>query len=577
MESSENRFAWTNGVERFRPHLDEAGRQAAQVVRQFQLTLVLAAGVGVITGLAVAGFEYGTNHILQWVLDQQVWAWAVLPGVGLIAVALLTRIWHDDDSATTDAYVRAYHQRGGRLGLRQLWHKVLGSLLTLGSGNAFGFEGPSMLIGGSVGSVFEERFGSRIRRDDAKVLMVAGAAAGVAAVFKAPLTGLVFALEVPYRSDIARRALLPSLVAAGTAYVTYVALIGTEPLLNTGGSAPFDLKDLGGGLLLGLVCGVLARSGAWTMEWGKALTLNKWARVAIAAVVLVALAPIAHSVLGAPMHLGPSYRAIEWATDPSRTVPVLIGLFALRAVATWVGVVGGGMGGLFIPLVTQGSIVGSIFQKFVDAPNERLFPTVGIAAFLGAGYRTPLAGVAFVAEATGQPGFLVPALIAAATGQLVMGKHSFSAYQHRERQADVEPLGRMPITSIMSPNVDTVEAASTLDEVLTVMLSESRRWAPVVEDSSYVGLLAVSSIAEIPQSDWAEVTAGEIAMRDILPVGPTDTVLDVAERLRASDRGAVAVVASGKVMGLVTMRDLENVEVLLDHLSEDDSTPQNPA
>ena len=291
-----------------------------------------------------------------------------------------------------------------------------------------------MLIGGTIGSTVEGRFASRLRRDDAKVLMVAGAAAGVAAVFKAPLTGVIFALEVPYRSDLARRALLPSLVAAGSAYVTYVAIIGTTPLLPTGGAAPFDLRDLGGGLVLGLVCGVLARLGAQAIGRAKRLALP----------TLVARRGLgrrdgragADRACGGSMPRCTSARATRRSSglpDPDRTVPVLCGLFAVRAVATWLGVAGGGMGGLFIPLVTQGAIVGSIFEHLVDSPNPRLFPTIGIAAFLGAGYRTPLAGVAFVAEATGEPGFLVPALLAAAAAQLVMGGTSFSTYQRNER------------------------------------------------------------------------------------------------------------------------------------------------
>lgn len=193
----------------------DARRRATDIARRFHITLLLAAVIGVLTGLAVAGFDIVAKAALDVVLDQPLIVIALVPPLGLVGVNLLNRVWGSDDSATTDAYMRAYHERGGRLRLRDMWRKVVGSAMTLGSGNAFGFEGPSILLGGTIGSTIDERFGPREGRDDAKVLMVAGAAAGVAAVFKAPLTGVVFALEVPYRADLARRALLPSLVAAG--------------------------------------------------------------------------------------------------------------------------------------------------------------------------------------------------------------------------------------------------------------------------------------------------------------------------------------------------------------------------
>lgn len=548
---------------------EDAGRRAAEVANRFHLTLVLAAVIGVSTGVAVAGFDAALQPTLEYVLRQPLIVVALVPPLGLLAAGLVGVRWSGGDTATTDAYVRAYHQRGGRLGLRSLWNKVLGSALTLGTGNTFGFEGPAILIGGTIGSTVDERFASRLRRDDAKVLMVCGAAAGVAAVFKAPLTGVIFALEVPYRSDLARRALLPTLVAAGSAYVTFVALIGTEPLLSTGGSAPFDLRDLGGGLILGLICGLLARTGAVAIGRAKTLPGTRLARVLSAAVALALLAPIAHYWFGAPFHLGPSYDTIAWATDPERTMPVLVGLFALRALATWLGVAAGGMGGLFIPLVTQGAIVGAICQQIVDAPNSRLFPTVGIAAFLGAGYRTPLAGVAFVAEATGQPGFLVPALLAAAAAQLTMGRRSFSPYQRTERAPDVEPLTRLAVAEIMSPNADTVGADVALDEVLVSMIRQNRRWVPVIDDGAYLGLIAVADIAQIPVTDWPSVTARSITRTDVVPARPDESVVVVADRLRSSGSEAIAVTDDGRVVGVVTLRDLANVEVLLDRLTDD--------
>ncbi len=539
--------------------------------RRFHLTLVLSMVIGVLTGLGVAGFDSAVQPAIEALADQPLLIIALVPAAGLVVVNLLTVVWRDGDTATTDAYVRSYHQRGGTLSLSSLWRKTIASAITLGSGNAFGFEGPSMLIGGTIGSTVEERFASRLRRDDAKVLMVAGAAAGVAAVFKAPLTGVIFALEVPYRSDLARRALLPTLVAAGSAYVTYVVIIGTAPLLPTGGSAPFDLRDLGGGLALGLVCGLLARLGAQAIGIAKGLELARPWRVAVSAAGMVTLAPIARWWFDAPLHLGPSYAAIEWAAQPDRAVTVLCGLFAVRALATWFGVAGGGMGGLFIPLVTEGAIVGSIFERLVDSPNPHLFPTIGIAAFLGAGYRTPLAGVAFVAEATGEPGFLVPALLAAAAAQLVMGATSFSTYQRNERLPDVEPLSRLPVGDIMTPSADTIDADLDLAAVVAAMLRQNRRWAPVVDATGYVGLIAVTDISQVPMGEWPNVTARDVARTDVAPATPTETVEVVADRMRAADSEAIAVTTSKAVIGVVTLRDLTNIEVLLDRLNNEAS------
>lgn len=351
--------------------------------------------------------------------------------------------------------------------------------------------------------------------------------------------------------------------------MTFVAIIGTAPLLPTGGSAPFDLRDLGGGLALGLVCGVLARLGAMAIGRAKRLGLPRWLKVTVAAAGMIALAPVALWWFDAPLHLGPSYAAIEWAAQPDRTVTVLCGLFAVRAVATWLGVAGGGMGGLFIPLVTQGAIVGSIFEHVVDSSNPHLFPTIGIAGFLGAGYRTPLAGVAFVAEATGEPGFLVPALLAAAAAQLVMGGASFSTYQRNERLPDVEPLSRLAVGDIMSPSVDTIDADADLDAVVTTMLRQNRRWAPVVDDSGYAGLIAVTDISLVPMAEWPDLKARDVARTDVAPAAPTDTVEVVADRMRTAHTEALAVTTANTVIGVVTLRDLTNIEVLLDRLNNE--------
>ena len=377
----------------------------------------------------------------------------------------------------------------------------------------------------------------------------------------------MFALEVPYTQDLARRALLPALIAASTSYITYVALLGTGRIFETSGGAAFDLRDLLGGFAVGLACGALARVGAWAIAHAKHLALPVGARVAGAGVALFGLAFASDKWFEAPVSLGSGYEAIGWAQRHETELGLLVVLFVVRFAATWFTVAGGGVGGLFIPLVTQGAIAGYAVQAIAHAPNAGLFPTVGIAAFLGAGYRTPLAGVSFVAEATGQPGFVVPALLAAAASQLVMGRWSFGAHQRDERRPTLIPLHQLEVERLMSPNPDTVAGDRPLDECLIEMARDNRRWVPVLDDDDhYFGLLALTDIAKIPTAEWSQRTAREVARTDVPSAPSSSSVSDVARMIREHDAGAIAIIDNGRVIGVVTMRDVANIERLLDRL-----------
>jgi CIC family chloride channel protein len=544
---------------------------AGETARRLHVVLVLAGLVGVATGLAVAAFEWFTREqMFRAVTELPLALAAAAPTVGLALAVLIIRRT-GGDPATTDAYVRAYHEPGGRLSLRRLPTTALACLSTLGFGAAMGYEGPAIHFGATIGSSAERRFTRRFRQDDAKVLMVAGAAAGVAAIFKAPLTGVVFALEVPYHQDLARRALLPALVAAGMSYLTFVAFVGTEPVLAYGGPADFELRHLLGGVLVGVACGALARGSAWLTHRAKRLAIPIAWRVAIAGAVLTGLAVLADHLFDGPVTLGSGYDAIAWASDHREGFGMLVALFVLRLTATVVTVAGGGVGGLFIPLVTQGAIVGLAVQAVVGGHNPDLFPVVGIAAFLGGGYRTPLAGVAFVAEATGRPGFVVPALLASAAAQLSMGRWSFSPYQRTQRQPERVATTRLLVREIMSANPDTIDASWSLDDAARRMMREHRRWAPVVEQGRYCGLLAIADIAEVRATDWPEMLARDAVRTEVRAVEATETVHDVALAIREGDIGAVAVVENDLVVGVVTLRDIAGVERLLDRLGEPDA------
>lgn len=535
---------------------------------QSRRILPLAAVTGILTGAVVAAFEWLTREqIFDRLLDAPLAVQAVAPAIGLgVAAVVLWYLGGRATPATSDEYIRNFHQAGQPLDLRKVPARMLAGVATLGAGGALGFEGPSLYLGASIGTALQRLRGKVLRREDSKVLMVAGAAAGVAAIFKAPATGAVFALESPYRDDNARRMLLPALLAAACGYVTAVAFLGTDPLFTVQGSPPFDFRELGGAVVLGLLCGVGGRGFAWALDRAKSVAagVRPAVRVPVAGAALCAAALVSAWLFGDDLALGSGYRTLEWVTQPNHALPLIGALFALRLVATTATVAGGGVGGLFIPLVIAGALLGDGLATVVH-DQTTLFPLIGVAAFLGAGYRTPLAGVMFVAEATGRPGFVVPGLIASVASQLVMGDVSVSKYQAAGRGGVLEQRFGMPITAALRTDVLTtppeVDLASFHDHHL--MLSRAVE-IPVVDDDGYVGVLAIEALAEIPRDEWSDHLVREVTDPD-WPVGCLAWTLEDA--LRAMDDHGVESLPvlddDDRFVGIVGIADIVRLDQIL--------------
>jgi len=395
--------------------------------------VTFAATVGVITGLIVAGFDRLVVDVsMSRVLQLAPWAIALLPGIGLV-VALAARrfIGGGVSASTADEYLHAFHDRDHRLGWRPFIARMVAAVATLGTGGPMGLEGPAMYSGAVVGSTIQRRFPRVFGNADRRLLLVAGAAAGVAAIFKAPATGAVFALEVPFQDDLARRMLLPALVASATGYLSFVAINGTTPLFQIEGTAGFVLRDLLGAVGVGLIAGIGARAFAWMLRRAKIVAsgAHPLATALAAGAGLAGIFGLGRLLTGESLMVGSGYQVVAWASLPGHTILLLVAVLVLRCLATAVTVAGGGVGGLFIPLVVGGALTGAVIGTAVNQFDLNLFIIVGVAAFLGAGYRVPLAAVVFIAETTGRPTFIVPGLLAAVAAELMMGQSSITKYQ----------------------------------------------------------------------------------------------------------------------------------------------------
>lgn len=544
-------------------------RALGAIGRRTRQAGVLALATGVTTGLAVAGFDrLVAEGIFRHVLDLPLWAQMILPGLGLLAAAVLLRtVAAGASPSTADEYIKAFHDHDGGFDQRPVPGRLLASAATLGSGAAMGFEGPAIYLGASIGAALQRRWGRVFSREDAKLLLVCGAAAGVAAIFKAPATGLVFALEVPYREDLARRMLLPAMFASAASYVVYVAINGVEPLFPIGGAPPFDLRDLGGAAILGLLAGLGARGFAWVLRRAKgfASSVPVSRRLPVVVVALVAVIGTTHALVDDTLATGSGYRTLAWAIEPGHALWVIVALFVLRAAATTLAVGGGGVGGLFVPLVVQGALLGAAVSALVHPPDPTFFPLLGVAAFLGAGYRVPLAAVVFVAETSGRPGFVVPGLIAAAASQLLMGDASVTPYQEGTRATLLERRLRLPVASALRTDAATVPPDATLAEFFDHHVSQlHQRAVPVVDESAYLGMALLHDLATVARGDWATTPVHAIA-RTGGPVGDLGWTLGAAvAAMEAADTDRLPILDDGRYVGLVTTGEILKLDAILE-------------
>ena len=399
-------------------------------------TLPVAAVLGVGIGVGVYAFEWVVGHLLDTVRDAPAGLMVAGPGVGLVVAALALRWGPTPRSrATADEYLESVHDPRHRIPVGQVVARMAAAVATLGGGGSLGLEGPSVLLGAGAADSLSRRLARRMVIDH-QALLVAGAAAAVAAVFKAPATGAIFALEVPYRKDMARHQLLPALVGASAGYVAIVSLAGTDRIFPVAGNPPFDVRDLGGALLLGVVAGIAARLISRSVKWAKhwAADTSAMVRLPVCAVVLAATAYAALELTDRPLGIGPGYLVLDWLADPKLAIWVIVAMLAVRFVGVVATTAGGGVGGFFVPLVVLGGLIGRIAGGAVGLGSSALFPIIGVAAVLGAGYQVPLAAVMFVAETSGRPGYVVPALLAAVAADLASGGESVTDHQ-RERAA----------------------------------------------------------------------------------------------------------------------------------------------
>ena len=565
--------------------------------RDLRKWLLIAPLIGVLTGLlttaiAVIILNRMWPPILNYYLHHH---WAMILGllVGCAATGLIMQyLTPDPDEHSTEEIIRSYHEHQGDVNMRPFLPKLLAAITTVGFGGSAALEGPSIYGGGAIGSWMWKRLKSagRFSLDarDRRIMLICGAAAGMSAVFRAPLTGIVFSLEMPYKDDLAHEALLPSLIASVVSFMTLSSFLGSAPLFDFVAEPSFTRRDLLWCALLGLAVGLVGMAFVTTFRRVRTFCVNwrapHWVKLSIGG-LLTALCGLAfvHLYNGPLTPLGPNYEAVGLILQhPHSSVElVLFGLLKLAATIFTLGA--GGVSAMFVPLFLTGGSFGVAFaQSVAHSPSLALYAAVGMASFIAAGYKTPLAAVVFVAEATGGHAFIIPSLIGAAVAYAVSGDASASGDQRLHEAVKVHALEGVTVGEVMQSDVLAAPASLKLREFAATLSPHTRHEVfPVFDGKELIGTCSVWSLSHVPPEKWNSQTVRDITRPLVAHVSP-ETDLPEALRLMLredSEPTLLVVEEDHKVVGILTKMDVLQTLLLpnLEPDSDEETVVPSPA
>lgn len=489
------------------------------IINGYLPKIFLAALIGCVTGFVAVAFHAGLDfagelvrkpwsgeNALPW------WSFAAMPTIGGLLVGLIIyKITKTPETAGqgTDNMIRSFHYHGGKIRSRVAPVKFLTSIITLSTGGSAGYEGPVSQIGSGVASTLCRMF--KMPRSLRGQFTLAGTAAGLGAIFKAPLSGALTSVEVLYREDFESNAFATSIVSSVVAFTVYIAFVGTAPAIVGVPVFPFTNGiELLACAVLGILCFPFSylyvrcynESENRFAKW----TVPNWIKPAIGGAFVSVI------ILAYPEVAGGGFEFIGQVMKDLMPhtvwgVLVLLAIVLAKIVATAFTVGSGGSGGVFGPSLFIGGVLGAMFAGVCEliAPGvirtPEMFILVGMAAFFAGAAKAPIAGVVMVCEMTGSYS-LLPGLLIAAVMHIAFSR-PWSIYKSQVVNKFASPAhhGDMDQDILRITTVgDVVEQCEmkTLrgEETLSGMLPylELDYVYPVYRKDKYIGLLDMSIV-----------------------------------------------------------------------------------
>lgn len=562
---------------------------------------VLGALVGAVTGLGAIGFAEALELAESWAGEARagwpLWMLPLTPMVGALITGVLVHLFAAEARGhgvpqVLDALIR----KSGRIPTKIGVVKVIASIATVGSGGSGGAEGPIIQIGSTAGSAIGRRL--RVSKEHMGTLVACGAAAGIAAIFNAPIAGVFFAMEILLR-DFSMRTFTPIVIAAvfSTAVAQVYhgeneAIFAAELFDRT--RYVFTPGELPGYFVLGLVCALVAVGFTELLhvieDYFASLRLHPIVKPVVGALLLgllgIAFLQIAGTPGQTPAFFGNGYETIRGLLEPGAYTGeggvaragllILVLLLVCKAVATVLTLGSGGSGGVFAPSLFLGATAGGAFGVALsrlglisEASSPASYALVGMAAVVAGTTFAPLTAILLLFELTREPYVLAPIMLAAIVATVVARRlMPDSIYTSRLRRAgiligtgrDLTLLRRVPVMSVQVTPLpaEPVYASDPLSKLITLHAHHNvPDFVVVDQEGRYIGMVTGADMrtALIDREAIPLLLVAELMRTDLPTIGPEETLDTVLDKFARHDVASLCLMHDrepARAMGLVT-------------------------
>jgi H+/Cl- antiporter ClcA/CBS domain-containing protein len=534
---------------------------------------LLLALIGLFTNLFFAGrlsTALVSPHNPHW------WVVLCVPVLGGLVVGLMARFGSEKirGHGMPEA-IEAILVAGSKVSPKVAVLKPISAAISIGSGGPFGAEGPIIMTGGAVGSVCAQFL--RLTADQRKTLLVAGATAGMAATFNAPLASIMLAVEL-LLFEWRPRSYLPTACAVVTATVCRWPLLGRAPIFGLP-DAPLTLHPLvfACAALVGVTGGVLAIVATSLVY----LSEDLFARLPLHWMWWPALGGIVIGVGGLiePRALGVGYDVIAELLTGRATLALILGMLVVKTLIWSISLGSGTSGGVLAPTFIIGSALGALIGQLFPPVHPGFWALLGLAAVLGGVMRSPLTGVVFSLELTHLWGALLPIVVAASVAYLVSAlalKRSVLTEKvarrgfHLTREYSVDPLEVLFAHEVMWTSVMTLSGRTELrsaladftsrDHVRTVDRQHRQRLYPVLDDDGrLLGVVSRRDMLDLTYGEQDDRRVCDVMVRSPVVVYPDQTLREVANLFTENGVARAPVVDrddATRLLGLITVTQL---------------------